>query len=323
MYGIYVYDEFGQITLTLTNVLSWEYDFYLYGHGNQNTQNSLFQMSVDSISYGSQATTTNSGWLSPVWEEGMQYIEFSDVIISVGQTVTISVQQGVGNYAVLSGLQIVRFGSSYSSPSFVTQPASQSVTPGAAATFSVAANGAQPLTYQWLFNNVVVLGETNSSYTVTNAQLGTAGNYSVIVANEFGSITSSSAGLNVIVPQTTFIDVAFTGVSVTGKTGFAGTGTTSNDFWNTYDVRNTADLPYLKYVDGAPSAAEVITPNFYSAASNGSPDAMYGIYAYSSKPMTFTITNLYPGVYNFYLLIRQQHRLHFSPQKRTALIILG
>src|SRR5260370_100210 len=49
-------------------------------------------------------------------------------------------------------------------PSITAQPASQSVTAGQTATFSVAATGTSPLTYQWNKNNVPV-GANASSYT--------------------------------------------------------------------------------------------------------------------------------------------------------------
>jgi hypothetical protein len=52
----------------------------------------------------------------------------------------------------------------------------------------------------------------------------------------------------------TLIDVDFTSASVTSKTGFAATGLTTNDFWNTYTLFSEA-LPNLKFVDGTSSDA--------------------------------------------------------------------
>jgi hypothetical protein len=46
----------------------------------------------------------------------------------------------------------------------------------------------------------------------------------------------------------TLIDVAFTSAPGTGKTGFAATGVTSNDFWNTYS-QGTGTLPNLALVN--------------------------------------------------------------------------
>lgn len=81
-----------------------------------------------------------------------------------------------------------------SPPSIVTQPQGQTVATGADATFTVTATGGN-LAYQWLFNNSTISGATNSSYTISNAQTNHAGNYSVVVTNIAGSVTSSNAPL--------------------------------------------------------------------------------------------------------------------------------
>ena len=81
-------------------------------------------------------------------------------------------------------------------PSIVTQPTNQLATVGGAATFVVVATGSQPLSYQWWFNATNLLaGATNTSLTLTNVQTTNAGNYSVVVANVAGSVTSSNAVL--------------------------------------------------------------------------------------------------------------------------------
>jgi hypothetical protein len=56
------------------------------------------------------------------------------------------------------------------------------------------------LTYQWRFNGANISGATTSSYTKSNAQASDAGNYSVVVANAGGSVTSANAALTVNVP---------------------------------------------------------------------------------------------------------------------------
>jgi uncharacterized protein YdaL len=84
-----------------------------------------------------------------------------------------------------------------STPVITNQPASQTVTAGANATFTVGAIGSVPLTYQWWLNATNSLGgATNASLTVTNVQLPNLGNYTVIVGNTSGSVTSSIAVLN-------------------------------------------------------------------------------------------------------------------------------
>src|SRR5205823_647926 len=81
-----------------------------------------------------------------------------------------------------------------------TQPANQAVVQGQTATFSVAAYGDAPLTYQWNFNGTAIAAATNSSLSLSNAQTNQVGNYTVLVANSWGSVTSAVATLTVYVP---------------------------------------------------------------------------------------------------------------------------
>src|SRR5207245_3426872 len=50
-------------------------------------------------------------------------------------------------------------------PSIATQPASQTVTAGQTATFTVVASGTAPLSYQWMKSGTAISGATSSSYT--------------------------------------------------------------------------------------------------------------------------------------------------------------
>lgn len=85
-------------------------------------------------------------------------------------------------------------------PSISTSPQNLTVAVGSNATFTVTAAGTSPLSYQWRFNAVNITGATASSYTRTNAQLADAGNYTVVVTNVAGSITSAVAVLTVTSP---------------------------------------------------------------------------------------------------------------------------
>ncbi len=86
-------------------------------------------------------------------------------------------------------------------PGILVQPQSQTVAKGENATFTVTANGTQPLSYQWRFNGGNLAGATTTSYTRFNAQTNDAGQYSVVVSNVAGVITSTPpATLTVTVP---------------------------------------------------------------------------------------------------------------------------
>ncbi len=84
-----------------------------------------------------------------------------------------------------------------SAPSITTQPASQTVTAGSSVTFTATATGTPSPSYQWRWNGTNIAGATGTSLTLSNVQPAQAGNYTVLVTNAFGSITSSNALLTV------------------------------------------------------------------------------------------------------------------------------
>src|SRR5213079_916978 len=83
-------------------------------------------------------------------------------------------------------------------PAITTQPVSQTVTAGQTATFSVAASGTAPLSYQWQKNGANISGATSGSYTTpatTSSDNGTT--FDVVVSNSAGTVTSNTATLTV------------------------------------------------------------------------------------------------------------------------------
>ncbi len=82
-------------------------------------------------------------------------------------------------------------------PSITAQPQSQTVTASNAAAFTVVAAGDAPLSYQWYFSNALILNGTNGTYAINGVTTNNAGNYFVVVTNNFGAVTSSVATLTV------------------------------------------------------------------------------------------------------------------------------
>jgi hypothetical protein len=94
-------------------------------------------------------------------------------------------------------------------PSITTQPASQTVTAGQTATFSVAATGTAPMTYQWRKNTVAISGANSSSYTTPVTITSDSGaQFTVVVSNVAGSATSGGATLTVNAASTPQITTA-------------------------------------------------------------------------------------------------------------------
>ena len=57
-----------------------------------------------------------------------------------------------------------------------------------------------PFYYQWKYNGEELPIQTNATLTVTNVNTNKAGNYQVLVANPYASVTSSLAALAVVFP---------------------------------------------------------------------------------------------------------------------------
>jgi hypothetical protein len=92
-------------------------------------------------------------------------------------------------------------------PQITTQPlASQSVAFNAAAGISVTATSPFNLNYQWQHNGTNLTGTANitgvttTALSIANAAATNAGNYTVIVSDNYGSVTSSISVLNVASP---------------------------------------------------------------------------------------------------------------------------
>ena len=94
-------------------------------------------------------------------------------------------------------LPIPRYTVPQTGPAITTQPHSQTVNPGATATFTVAASGTPPLAYQWQVNGSPISGSTGASLALTNVQPVHAGSYTVTVSNSDGSTGSIPAILRV------------------------------------------------------------------------------------------------------------------------------
>src|SRR5207302_6862070 len=83
-------------------------------------------------------------------------------------------------------------------PTITTRPASQTVSVGQRATFTVTAAGTAPLSYQWQKNGTAIGAATAASYTTPATTAADNGNqFTVVVSNAAGSLTSNAASLTV------------------------------------------------------------------------------------------------------------------------------
>jgi len=190
-------------------------------------------------------------------------------------------------------------------PAIIQQPASQTVTAGASATFWVLAGGSPPLAYQWSWNGAPVAGATTSALTIAQAQSTDVGTYAVTVTNAFGGIQSGSATLTVTtVSPGVLWNVDFAAYNHV-EVGPAATGLTTNDYWNNYTApwQPFGALGNLVSADGSATTVGLTVQNGGGHWAFSYPDLMYSTYLYAIDPgdTIVTITNLPGGQYDFYL----------------------
>ncbi|NDY90394.1 DUF3500 domain-containing protein [Ideonella sp. TBM-1] len=83
------------------------------------------------------------------------------------------------------------------SPVISRQPTAQTVSVGAAVSFSVSATGSGTLAYQWRKDGATLSGATAATHTLAAVTTDDAGQYDVVVSTGVGSVTSSAATLTV------------------------------------------------------------------------------------------------------------------------------
>lgn len=306
MYSTYIYPfNGGNVTIAVTNLPPGSYDVWPYSSDGN------FEITVGTNSYGILQSYDTPVTNPPAWTSGVQFVHYKNVQVAAGQAMVLTVRPGVYGYATISGIQIAN-GPVLAGPPFIaTQPSSENALAGTTVMFAVAAGGAAPLSYQWLYNGNPLSGQTASTLTLAGVQTAQQGTYSVLVTNIGGALLSSNAILTVTEPPTTLlIDVDYDGGQGPSlERGFAAVGLTTNDFWNFY-TRDDAHgnwltfgvLSNLALVDGTLTGAGMTVANAPGAWGNGSTDPMYNtyIYPFDGGNVTITITNLPPGTYDFW-----------------------
>ncbi len=109
-------------------------------------------------------------------------------------TVSATDSSDSGNTTSISfGIVVV----SSATPPFITSaPSSIHVVPGGDASFTVAASGSPPLSYQWKLGTNPLPSATNATLTLTAVTTNNVGSYTVTVVNANGTATSQPALLS-------------------------------------------------------------------------------------------------------------------------------
>ena len=87
-------------------------------------------------------------------------------------------------------------------PTVTTDPVGGVRCEGQSYTFTAAASGSTPLSYQWRKGGTNILGATSSSLALTGLLAANSGSYDCVVTNNCGSATTAAASLEVRVAAT-------------------------------------------------------------------------------------------------------------------------
>ncbi len=102
MYKTYVYPlDGGNNVVRFNNLSSGQYDVLAYA------QDGNFEVTVGGTSYGVKTTHEDPASREPIWTEGVQFARWTRVTVVAGQPLVLTVRNGIGNYAILSGVQIL------------------------------------------------------------------------------------------------------------------------------------------------------------------------------------------------------------------------
>ena len=194
---------------------------------------------------------------------------------------------------------------------FVLQPTNTSVPVGQTATFTAAAVGYLPITYQWLKNGTPVLGQTNSTFSLSTVLGDNNSTIQVYATNTIGVTTyvtnSTIATLSVFVPPTVaLLDGADGGVdNVWNTTSLNWTNTAGggplafvqNDA-TVFDNRGSGSPNVEVALAVSPSSIQVNATTDYTLTSSsgaGSLNGQGGIAKLNSGKLVIDLTNNLSG----------------------------
>jgi len=237
-------------------------------------------------------------------------------------------------------------------PVITSQPVGVTNFDGTTVSFSVTAVGTTPLSYQWYVDGFILDGSTNSTLTLDDIADSDEGEYSVVITNYYGNVTSTPAVLETVLPLIVTEPVSLTliqgqaanfSVGVNGQTPFSyqwqKNGTNVQGATNSilsfgslqmadagvYDVivqnpvgiETSSNATLSVYATAAATMSATATPGGLSIALTGVPSYVYVIQA-STNLMTWApiLTNNSPFVFtdtNITLLPRLFYRGIYQP----------
>ena len=244
------------------------------------------QPASQSVTEGGTASfsvaATGNGTLTYQWKKGgadlagktSATLTLNPVALADAGSYTVQVTNTLNgtSQASISNAAVLTVNPAATVPVIGTHPASQTVTEGGTASFSVAATGNGTLTYQWKKGGTDLVGKTSATLTLNPVALADAGSYAVQVTNTLNGTsqasTSNAAVLTVTAPAATHFSV----------TGFSNPTTAGTSHSFTVTALDASNNP---------------VPGFAGAVHFTSTDAM------ATLPGDYTFTGADSGTHTF------------------------
>lgn len=283
------------------------YTVVVYSGGDQVGQGGTFS--------GGLSGAASGEYRDPL-AQGINYLAFTNVIAAADGRLNFQIRQGpllVGP-GILNGLQIQRQDISAAAPMIAMQPVSVTNYSGFTHSLTVRAVSDSAITYQWRRNGVNLVnggnisGATSATLTFNPLAMGNAGEYTVVLANANGSVTSAATTLTVLdaafgwrwsppVPITTAEATLLLPGRITGAASF-GLGT---ELQVTLTNANNMVVTFTSADDlsvaSGPVGGRAVVGGF-TGSGNTQFDTLMSAFGYNmpAGPHTIRLFNLTPGL---------------------------
>ena len=193
--------------VTLTNIPYSAYDVVVYfssdtagRHGSitDGLTNYYFSVMGSAEISGANASFVPALNSNPSQFPGADFAFFPG-LTNGATTITCDALSGNDQWLGIAAFQVVQASNVY--VLYGPSPASQIISIGQPASFSAMAGGLNPQ-YQWQHAGTNIVNATNATYSIASTVVGQDGNYSVVVTNNFSTVTSIVATLTFYSPKT-------------------------------------------------------------------------------------------------------------------------
>ena len=256
----------------------------------------------------------DSGITVPPLNLNTNYLVNTNVIAdsSGNASFTVANDTNTSTYAALNGLQIMLQDISGSKPILGAQPPANTTNyAGMSQQFSISAVSQSAASFQWkkgstpLVNGGNVSGATWSTLTLNPLKMSDAGDYSVVVSNVNGTVTSSTATLEVIDPTYRLywsppvpITTPERTLSLPGDVVYAASfGGQSNGVDYVLTLTNGTQFDWTYNANATVTGNGVNGNGNFSGSGNAVFDAVMSLYSYDGGPKIITVSKLTAGVH--------------------------